>query len=352
MSIVDSKQRRKRGKAREAARRKDRPRSAPVLSTGSVIGLSLMWMAALALIHWNQGVTPTGLVPDQKAPVSVVAEVDFDVVDFAQTELAREQAATATLPVFQIDPAGLQDALRHKNMLFDKLITSADTNAVPDLKAARLLLEAWAIPLSEEELQSLVANGNAKPLSTILTRSLELIWNEGIRPSGETIEGFDAIELHGEASRPPRRIKASALPTPQEAANQVAEQAHAALPDTPASSDVLIRLVYPWIKANLTYDKTASDSVRDAAIAAVPEQTIVIRTGSSLMEAGERVTPQMLELLRVHQERLNDLKTLADRLYEVAGNGLLLLVALLVYTGLLFLSGSNVCVTPAGSFSL
>lgn len=123
------------GARRPEAGRRGTSLRPPALPAGARwLGL-LLWATTLALLYRGGNARYANLAAGQKAPVTVVASVDFECPDLSRTELSRRQAADAVRPVFSVNLGAYNTAARTLEKLFGRL---ADFRATPEIKPAEL----------------------------------------------------------------------------------------------------------------------------------------------------------------------------------------------------------------------
>ena len=64
--------------------------------------LLILWLTGVGLLHLGGPQRYAGLAEGQRAPVTVVAAIDFECENLAATELLRQQALETVVPVFSI----------------------------------------------------------------------------------------------------------------------------------------------------------------------------------------------------------------------------------------------------------
>ncbi len=340
-----SRTRSKKSKQRDKEdRKKAAPRRWPLTR---ILLAALLWASVLALIHAGGNYSSAPLATGQKAPATVVSIVAFNCLDLAQTELARQEAGEAVLPVFSVQTAGRDTANRSLDKLFSHVIsarTASDDKPsrgeIEDLLGE--VLELVGISLKPSELLRLVPETQEVQLRDVIKASLAKRWYEGIASSTQRSTAFqglapaDAIAIE---KSPGDDIQTSILldvPLPEEARDLIVDDIVADFAGRQRlSRSYLAALVEPWAVPNLTYNPLRTAELRDRARAGVPTVMTTIPSGMTLVEAGERVTPAVQEKLRTHQERIRVLETPIDHLFRVIADGSLLMIMLVVCVGLL-----------------
>ncbi|MCX7819306.1 MAG: HDIG domain-containing protein [Kiritimatiellae bacterium] len=337
-----------RGRQRERRRLGDEPDlpAAPQVARNRwawAAGVVLWAVSSLLLL----GVSPVlhvPLLPGQRAPVSIIALTDFEAVDSARTELARQRAADAVRPVFSISSAPLAAGLRAFERLIEHLATLRRRAPSPD-EARRELANALlllGLDLQPEEALTIVPEpGEAAAALRALTNALATVWFDGIADAAErdgplaelVRQGQFVIETSGVAARV---ADLAAVRTPAEAAAEFARLAAAAGLRTP--TDALRRLAIPWLHPNLVYAPTLTEMRRREAAARVEPVMAYIRAGTTLIEAGETADEHTVARLAAHERRLRERIRPADEWLRRLGRSGMLAVAAFASLLLLFVA--------------
>lgn len=297
------------------------------VSDGVLAVFALWFLSSLMLI----GVGPTVVPPfalGQRAPSTVVALCDFEYVDLAQTDAMRMRAAEEALPVFQVQTAPLSGALSALAMartavgatsMLRPLAGSNDT-----VRLAESGTGATAIPpelLFESAERAAVWFEQA-------TNLLVSLWMRGLttpihreqilRPLSR---GGRILVENGEAR--PRMVGLQELLEVDRAADRFAEQ----LTSDPQRQAAWREFIRPFLQPNLEYAPLPSERERRVAVERVSPVTRTVRVGTTLVQAGERVTAQLAEILAAHERELRSRLRPADVWLWALGSSVLLGVA-------------------------
>lgn len=342
MNAFISKSRSKRGKKQARSGQPLKRSAAPAFPVW-LLGF-MLWLAFMALIHGGTPVHYTSLAPGQRSPITVVAAADFICEDVAKTELARVQAADAVMPIFSIDYTPYHSAVRFLDSLFDE-ITDTQKEEAP-LEGALTLstlkqLQDTNLSFTAEELLALAPLNKIDRVRTVLKTALEQVWKRGIIGSEEKETSFSGVAAHAAMtlSDPEKQEAQTVFMTdlllPREAVASSLRYIERELNELKLDRVLVQSLLTPWITPNLVYDSDATGQAREEAQHSVSPVMLSRRAGHTLVEARERVTPQILEELRAHEMVINQNITRYDRALKIAGNGSLLLIILIVCGGLL-----------------
>jgi cyclic-di-AMP phosphodiesterase PgpH len=313
----------------------------------------LLWLASIALLDLGRGTPRTTLVVGQRAPATVLAQVDFEATDLAGTRLSQYQLRDAVLPVFAVNEAALASALRSINQLCDRLLSQRARageagEAVPDERPAPVGL---ALPISE--VLEAIPTGTEEPLRTALTSTLTRVWQRGIISVSERQSQFHGVAAGGRVAIRVDDIDLQAavevadLQTTTEAVQLVVETVLEESALRGVDHRALQTLVRGWIQPNLMYDVTATEADRARAEARVQPVRKQMRVGDTLMVQGDVITAQHLEDSTAHQQRLDELQSTRDRRLQWAARSLLLLFALIICAVLLQIVRPDVARSPS-----
>lgn len=298
----------------------------------------MMWVLSIFILQWGNDLRHSPLSEGQRAPLSVVAEVDFESVDLAFSDIARRQMAEAVAPVFAINDTMLQTQLRALDQFIDRVILLRTAPEAPETDN----LEIAGVNMRIPDAMALFPAGHEEAVRKAFRHTLELIWNQGIISNSEKESFFHGVASAGriairQGELPPRSpVDVAQLQTTAEALQTATKQL---LLDLPPALNVPIRpaqmLIRALIQPNLRYDFTATDALRLAAQREVKPALQTIRAGATLINQGDRISAQQIENWRAHERRMSELQTAQDKQLRLAGEASLLLFALVICAGLL-----------------
>jgi len=310
---------------------------------------ALLWIVTVALLDWGRELTHTSLAEGQRAPGTVLAQVDVESQDLAATELLRRQRGDAVLPVFAVNQAPLQSSLRSATLLFDRL--KAKSEGLIDTTPEPTSIPGVTIPVEEALL--IVPAAQIDDLRTVILNQLEEVWRRGIisvsekesRFHGVAATGNISIRVGEESVRSP--VEIDQLNTPDRAIESVIIVVREQLRDVPLQVRPLRSLVRGWIQPNLMYDVAATERAREVVQRNVQPVSKIMRTGDTLITQGDRVTSQQLEDWRAYQRRLSELQTQQERRLQRVARSALLLFALVIVSGLLQIVRPDIVQSPS-----
>ena len=328
------------------------------------LGLLLaLWLVGVASIHLGGPQGYAGLAEGQRAPVTVVAAVDFDCVNVAATELLRRQAAETVVPVFSIQMGPLQAGWRALEKLADRAIAlrrELDAAAPKGVAAATPAAGAAAtktlesglavaadllgLSVSGEALANLFPPGKEMDVLTALKDSLSGVWMNGILSEADRESGFQGlsssttIDISQPADEGPhavRNVRLESLPSAETALATCREEAKKRLSalGIEATDKAIEDLVRPSIRPNLDYDERTTQERRAAIQRIIEPVEMTVREGTTLMEEGTTVVPQTVEMIDAYNRRMAELESPRDRRMKRLGDAALMWIVLVMCAG-------------------
>jgi hypothetical protein len=330
---------------------------------GRAGALVVIWAAGTALLHMGAPQRYTGLAAGQRAPVAVVAQVDFECIDLEETKAARQRAVEACVPIYR-----LQKATTRAEEQLEKLAAAAESarrewaegHPAPDGEDAEATA-AWERQREEETAKDLESAGailgmegatlagffpawKEKEAAAAMQAVVREIREEGIASEAaraaasagarwEIAEGRAEAGAAGPAGT--RVVEASGVAVPEEARARMAKEAARRLSELGAKvkrEDALLLLKEAG-QANLTFDELATRERRSAAEKASEPVTMQVAAGKTLMGEGEFVTAQTVEEVEAYYRKLATLETHADRVMKRVGDSALMLIVLVICVG-------------------
>ncbi|AKJ64214.1 HD family phosphohydrolase [Kiritimatiella glycovorans] len=330
------------------AARKHAPRTRQGVSRFTVLNtlqLLLLWAVTILLffVFHQKPMKYAALAPGQRAPETVVATVDFQHRDLAETRLRRTQAGEAVPPVFQISMAPFEDASQSLKKIFNRV---ERLRAAPDEESDELrrsltdTLDVLGLDLRAEDFAPLFKENRIEATHERLTESMRAAYASGLISPEDRETRFRGLapEAVIHLYREDDRVQASAaidqLATPAEAVHEIARQLSRQR-DIPDLGDAVYRrLLAKWLVPNLEYNQARTGTLREEARQRVKPVSREVVAGTTLVKSGSRLNEQDLIKLRAYQERLRELEDPFARLLGALGHGLILLLALAACTGL------------------
>lgn len=338
-----SAKRRKRAKSSRNGKGKSR-RYRPIPLLSILIGV-FAWAVSLQIVNLGRAFKYANLAPGQRAPVTILAEVDFETIDYGATDLLRDTAAEEVLPVFSISDDAVKPGLQTIDKLFDRLsaIYKANPDAAPGEELVKGLnddIDLLDLQLEATTLISVVPALEVENVRNAIKQSVEVIWAMGIISSVERTSNFQGQARNGRinvvtgpADAPVfREVEVSTLKIPAEATAAIMAAVSSRLDSNLNISQVIPPLVQGWVNSSLMFENDLTSERRRLARDEVIPVLRQIRAGSTLMEAGNMVDERTIDLVQVHQARLSESAQSFDVFIDLVRYSVLLL-------GMLFVSG-------------
>ena len=335
--------------------RRDRHVANPrTVLSGLLLGL-LVWGAALFIFYIGGSLSYVNLALGQRAPATIVASADFSCDDLALTSLRTRQAADAVLPAFAVDFTGYHTAAKSLGELFEWLAASrkaAEADAETPVGTLEEALSLIALQLPPEAAEHLAPAGEEDAARDRIREVLRSVWGRGIVSEAEKRTDFNGFAKVGRVAlvsedgtlRQPVPVADLLLPS------EAVEAALAALSEggawDPEGVGVARELLTPLLRPNLRYDPATTDAARAEAAKQVETARMNVTAGTTLVQAGERITPQTLKMVMAHEQRRGELETAKDRFLKLAGNGSLLLLGLIGVAALLRAAAPQLLLEP------
>ena len=328
-------------------KRRRRPPASPGADVPrrGVLGLlaagGLLWGAVLILFYVGGQVSHTELTVGQRSRNTVVATVGFTCPDMPRTELLRRQAADEVPPVFAIDAAGLNTAVRSLSKLGDRVASlrqPADPPLAPEDLRTLLTDDLFllGVPITADDALALFPTGRETDVQSAVRIALEETWNQGIVSAREQQTRFDGVASTGYVTlmagggQPGRPVPIGALLPASDAVSRAAESVQTALADVEAPSVPLAAMLRQWLVPNLRYDAAQTDALRAEAARRVEVVHQQVSPGTTLVDTGERITPQIMAAILAHEQKRAELESRPDRILDRVGHGALLLLGLVM----------------------
>jgi hypothetical protein len=307
---------------------------------------ALLWIAVVFLYFAGGPIRHTDMSIGQRSRNTVVAAVSFRTVDIARTELLKKQAAASVLPVFTIDGTGINTAWRTLTKFYDRmaLLRTQEANGLsPEELRAEVddLVFLLGLQMDAEEALALAPASGAKEISAAMRKAIRTVWNHGIVSQRERDSKFDGVaSANAIAIRSDREDTRSPVPVrdllqPKEARELAVSLVLEEVEDVELPHPTLGRLIGEWLAPNLRYDTVASEEQRKEAEKVITAVEMEVDAGTTLVEAGQRITPHIVGQLNAHRQRLAEMESRKDRILDRIGNAGLFLLGLIIAAGLM-----------------
>ena len=317
-------------------RRMSAARSRPPTDLVPFFAMLTVFLVAVLLLHGLRPRFHDALTVGQKSPVTIVAAMDFECTDLSKTELERRRQSEMVPPVFSVSTAPLDEARRDMDKLFDRLrsLRTEGGDASPSVKEVGSILDLLGIPLKPEEALQIMPDAQSSAIGDALKLVLSRTWDLGIVSQNDKTSGLRGIAHSGRVmidhgdGRPARLVEVTDLLTPALAAEHAVALAAAAPALAAIPPEIPRALLGTRFVPNLLYEHNLTNQRRQEAADRTPRVTMTVRTGATLVEAGEAATAQTVETLRAHALRMHARVSPVDVLLLQSGQAGLLLLAL------------------------
>jgi cyclic-di-AMP phosphodiesterase PgpH len=231
----------------------------------------------------------------------VIAPADFAAEDSAETARRREAARDSSPPVWDYNPAGVEEAVRSLRASWSTLRrqaearASANSNGNANAPAAELL---WPGPAADRAAaaRAVAAHGFDAEALDSLSRMLREAGggyvydereSEGVRPQVRVVDARTGAQ----ADVNTEQIRFVPLGAARESLRgRVAELPGWSAPEKEAVAGALLPLLGPTV----THNAALTSALRDAAVKATPPAVVVLKRNQVVARAGDTVTARML----------------------------------------------------------
>ena len=241
------------------------------------------------------------------APADIVAPFDLIIEDTEATDLRKEEAAAAVLPIYSFDAnvfANTEDKVRR---LFaegrDWVLRYPANHKTDELRTT--LLDKLGVDLELEDLVFLVRLKFPAGLEEVLVGLSAKIFNQGIILSKN-------LFLHGEAERGlilrdigggERTVRIGDLLDIGESERRFADELEK-IEIPPRNRTLLTNLGQLFLTANVTYNKIETEKRKTQARAAVGLVTFTVKRGRVIIRKGDEATAETLKILDEYNQRI------------------------------------------------
>lgn len=263
-------------------------------------------------------------------PLDISARVAFYATDPAETEAALRRAEREVRYVYVHDPKALSDLRGAVRNRIQKLLTAAKYDQLDRAVWAEFQPPAeLSPPASEAELrrrferlhEALDGDENLARFEADLAAALAPFESRGVldelpQKSGEGNQD-EIVVFPVDGSEEPKVVKVTDVLIGNGTAVQESLRAHFPSPD-------VADLVFNWLRPRLAevntlaLDETATQRAREAAAASVTEVVREFKPGQTLARAGQPLTRDQTDVLRLEHEAAMAQRSVSQRLYRAA----------------------------------
>ncbi len=306
--------------AGRSARPASRSAMGEFLERSRLVGVLIFIVTVTAIVVISSaGLTTLDapLLPNQTATTRVSAQASFDYESAERTRAAREQLRNRVPPVYKLDTEPLRRFGAAARMLLTQLAAfeQARPGTTEPILTHRSELAAIADTFNShgsyhatpEDIGSVLAAGDTRARAAIFENGLATLrdlYAQGIAdsslstPDPGSALAFELARQGGGFAQRPVHSMEDALTVLRVSLGS--EQ-------TPrTSTQAVFRLFRFGLSPNLVFDRTATATRQNAAAKAVQPVTVKVPRGQTLVEAGDRVTPDVYEALIAHRRYLRE----------------------------------------------
>ena len=280
-----------------------------------VAGLIFVVTVAAIVLVSSAGMRVLDLpvLPNQIAPVRIVAGVPFTYASTAKTEAERERRLAGLPPIYRLDMAPLDKFEGAARLLLANL--AAFEAAHPDPSTLFFdrhgALSALAdefhsrgpYETSADDLDALLSSGDGAARAAMFENgfgALRQIYGQGVHDAATAGAAPDAIVMY-EIKRPAGGVASRPLQSMEDALTFLRVSLAAEGVPRPAVSP-LFRLFSGGVQPNLVFDRDAA-AAREAEVIGNLRPVIVgVAPGQTIVEAGDRVTPEQYEMATAYRK--------------------------------------------------
>ncbi|MBI5691584.1 MAG: HDIG domain-containing protein [Verrucomicrobia bacterium] len=308
----------------------------------------ILTVAAIVVIS-SAGLTTLDapLLPNQIATTRITAQASFGYESAEKTKTAREQFRNRVPPVYKLDQEPLRRFEAAARMLLTQLAAfeKAHPGTVDPLVTYRPELSAIAETFNShgpyhatpEDISAVLASGDARTRAAMFENGLATlrdIYAQGVADSalGSSNPGsavaFQIARANGAVAQRPVQSMEDAL---------TILRVSLATDDVPRpSAQAVFRLFRFGLNPNLVFDRNATQSRQENAVRAVKPVTVNVVSGQTIVDAGDRVTPEIYEMLMAHRRYLREHSDVATQ-EGLTLFGRVLLVLAMVLASLIYI---------------
>ena len=306
--------------AGRSARPETRSAMGEFLERSRLVGVLIFIVTVMAIVVISSaGLTTLDapLLPNQTATTRVSAQASFEYESAERTRAAREQLRSRVPPVYKLETEPLRRFEAAARMLLTQLAAfeQARPAAVDPILGHRAELAAIAETFNShgsyhatpEDVAAVLAAGDMRARAAIFENGLATLrdlYAQGIADSslgvsspGSALAFELARQSGGFAQRPVHSMEDALTVLRVSLGSEQVPR---------ASTQAVFRLFRFGLTPNLVFDRAATASRQEAAAKAVPPVAVKVPRGQTLVEAGDRVTPDVYESLVAHRRYLRE----------------------------------------------
>ena len=278
----------------------------------------IVTVAAIVLIS-SAGISTLNVpvLPDQIATSRVTALASFSYESAEKTRAAREQIINRVPPVYRLDTEPLRRFEAAARMLLNQLgaFEAAHPGQTPTLLNRRSELAAITETFNShgpyqstpEDIAAVLAAGDARIRAALFENGLATlrdIYAQGVTDSAlGSLSPGSAVVF--QIARPSGGVTQRPVQSMEDALTIL--RVSLATDNVPRpSGQAVFRIFRFGLTPNLVFDREATRARQSTAMNAVKPVVVSVVRGQTILEPGDRVTPETYEMITAHRKFLRD----------------------------------------------
>jgi len=279
-----------------------------------ISGLIFIVTVAAIVIVSSAGMRVLDLpvLPNQIAPVRIVAGIPFTYVSESRTQADRSQRLARLPPIYRLDMGPEVRFETSARELLGKLAAfeGSHPNASELFFDRRKALSALADDFNQkgpyqtnaDDLGALLTAGDSTTRAALFENgfaALRQIYSEGVHDSAATAGGSDAVEIF-EVERPSGGVSSRSIQSMEDSLTFLrVSLSSEGVPKEAAQA--LFRLFRDGVQPNLVFDRTAAAARETEVLSKVKPVTVNVPPGKTIVDAGDRVTDDQYEMATAYR---------------------------------------------------
>ncbi len=252
------------------------------------------------------------VLPNQIAPIKIVAGVPFSFVSTEKTRAEREQRMTGLPTIYKLDLAPLERFEGAARLLLARLAayetaragsTSLFFNKRPALNAiADEFNSRGPYETNADDLAALLTAGDAPARAALFEAgfaALRQIYQEGVHETSAAGGAPDAVMMY-EIERPAGGVAPRPVQSMEDALTFLRVSLAADGVPRPAAQ-ALFRLFRGGVQANLVFDREAVATREASILSTLRPVKVRVPVGRTIIDAGDRVTDEQYEMATAYR---------------------------------------------------
>jgi putative nucleotidyltransferase with HDIG domain len=251
------------------------------------------------------------VLPNQIAPVRIVAGIPFTYVSTSRTQSDREQRLSRLPPIYRLDMAPLERFDTAARELLGKLAAFEASHPNPSelffdrRKALTALADDFnsrgPYQTNADDLAALLTAGDAAARAALFENgfaALRQIYSEGVHDAAGS-GSPDAVEMF-EVERPSGGVASRSVQSMEDSLTFLRVSMSAeGVPKEAAQA--LFRLFRDGVQSNLVFDRAAAAAREAEVVARLKPVTVNVLPGKTIVDAGDRVTEDQYEMAMAYR---------------------------------------------------